>query len=72
MRKRINRLAIASSDNYSNSKKAHRAMLVENHENNSSLFLMVNSSIETPKINDLEEFETNLRRQIELFKSKKS
>lgn len=72
MRKRINRLAIASSDNYSSSKKAHRAMLVENHESNSSLFLMVNTNIETPKINDLEEFELNLKRQIELFKSKKS
>ena len=49
MRKRINRACIASSENYSSSKKAHKAMLKENHDNNSKLFLMISTS-PTPKL----------------------
>ena len=70
MRKRINRVCIASSSNYTQSKKAHAAMLKENHNNNSTLFLMINTT-HTPKpLTDLERFELGLKRQIEQFKSK--
>lgn len=68
MRKRINRACIASSENYSSLKKAHKAMLKENHDNNSKLFLMISTST-TPKLSPLEEFELGLKNQIEQFKA---
>ena len=70
MRKRINRVCIASSSNYTQSKKAHVAMLQENHNNNSTLFLMINTTSTPPT--DLERFESGLKRQIEQFKAKMS
>lgn len=70
MRKRINRACIASSENYSPSKKAYKAMLKENHDNNSKLFLMISTSL-TPKLSPLEEFELRLKNQIEQFKTKR-
>ena len=68
MRKRINRACIASSSNYAQSKKIHRAVLEENHDNNSKLFLMISTST-TPKLSPLEEFELGLKNQIEQFKA---
>lgn len=70
MRKRINRACIASSSNYAQSKKIHRAMLKENHDNNSKLFLMISTST-TPKLSPLEEFELGLKNQIEQFKARR-
>lgn len=70
MRKRINRACIASSSNYAQSKKIHRAMLKENHDNNSKLFLMISTSV-TPKLSPLEEFELGLKDQIEQFKARR-
>jgi hypothetical protein len=70
MRKRINRACIASSSNYAQSKKIHRAMLKENHDNNSKLFLMISTSV-TPKLSPLEEFELGLKNQIEQFKARR-
>ena len=70
MRKRINRACIASSSNYAQSKKIHRAMLEENHDNNSKLFLMISTSV-TPKLSPLEEFELGLKNQIEQFKARR-
>ena len=70
MRKRINRVCIASSSNYAQSKKAHKAMLKENHDNNSKLFLMISTST-TPKLSPLEEFELGLKNQIEQFKARR-
>ncbi len=68
MRKRINRACIASSENYSSSKKAHKAMLKENHVNNNALFLII-STTPTPKtLSPLERFEKGLKRQLEEFK----
>lgn len=64
----MNRACIASSENYSSSKKAHKAMLKENHDNNSRLFLMISAST-TPKLSPLEEFELGLRNQIEQFRA---
>lgn len=37
MRRRINRLCIASSDDYERSQNVHKAMLVENREDNKGL-----------------------------------
>lgn len=48
MRKRINRVYIASSNNYTQSRKTHRVMLEENHVNNNALFLII-STTPTPK-----------------------
>ena len=48
MRKRINRVCIALSSNYTQSRRAHKAMLEENHVNNSALFLVI-STTPTPK-----------------------
>ena len=70
MRKRINRACIASSSNYAQSKKAHRAMLEENHVNNSALFLMI-STTSTPKtLSPLERFEEGLIKKLEEFRLK--
>lgn len=68
MRKRFNRACIASSSNYAQSKKVHRAMLEENHITNSALFLMI-STTSTPKtLSPLERFEKGLIKQLEEFK----
>ena len=72
MRKRINRVCIASSSNCTQSKKAHKAMLEENHVNNSTLFLMINTTSTPKPLTDLERFESGLKRQIEQFKAKMS
>ena len=72
MRKRINRVCIASSSNYTQSKKAHKAMLEENHVNNSTLFLMINTTSTPKPLTDLERFESGLKKQIEQFKAKMS
>lgn len=68
MRKRINRVYIASSNNYTQSRKTHRAMLEENHVNNNALFLVI-STTPTPKtLSPLERFEAGLIKQLEEFK----
>ena len=68
MRKRINRACIAFSENYSSLKKAHKAMLKENHDNNSKLSLMISTST-TPELSPLEGFELRLKSQIKQFKA---
>lgn len=68
MRKRINRACIASSENYSSSKKAHKAMLKENHVNNNALFLIINTTPTPKTLSPLERFEKGLKRQLEEFK----
>lgn len=45
MRKRFNRNAVCSSENYSASRKAHIALLEENHK--SRAYLTVSSEIDT-------------------------
>lgn len=67
MRKRFKRSCIASSDNYKESRLAHIAMLNENHEKNSALFLTI-STIPTPTLTDLQLFELGVKRQIAQFK----
>ncbi|WEY17608.1 hypothetical protein [Kolpuevirus frurule] len=68
MRKRINRACIASSENYSSSKKAHKAMLKENHDNNSKLFLMISTTSIPKTLSPLERFEEGLIKKLEEFK----
>ena len=68
MRKRINRVCIASSSNYTQSKKAHVAMLRENHNNNSTLFLMINTTSTPKTLSPLERFEAGLIKKLEEFR----
>ena len=68
MRKRINRACIASSENYSSSKKAHKAMFKENHDNNSKLFLMISTTSIPKTLSPLERFEEGLIKKLEEFK----
>lgn len=72
MRNRINRACVASSSNYAQSKKLHKAMLQENHDNNSSLFVMINTSLTPKTLTSLEVFENNLKKQIEEFKANRA
>ena len=69
MRTRINRNAVASSYNYTSSRKAHIAMLKENHEKNSSLFMAV--SVPKEK-DDMELFLDKIRRTYEECKRKRA
>lgn len=72
MRNRINRVAIASSNNYSSSRKAHRAMLEENHSKGAKVFMAISTATtNTPKpLNSLEVFEEDLKSQLKEFKRK--
>lgn len=69
MRTRINRNAVASSYNYTSSRKAHIAMLKENHEKNSSLFMAVSKPKEK---DDMELFLDKIRRTYEECKRKRA
>lgn len=68
MRKRINRVCIASSNNYTQSRKTHRAMLEENHVNNNTLFLVISTTLTPKTLSPLERFEAGLIKQLEEFK----
>ena len=50
MRKRINRRAICSSDNYSKSKKLHMEMLEERHSHFSGIAVSGEISIDQPVV----------------------
>lgn len=69
-RKRINRACIASSSNYAESKKAHREYIIEEHNKNNVILMSIPSVLVKPKT-DIEIFEENLKKQIELFKRNK-
>lgn len=69
-RKRINRACIASSSNYAESKKAHREYIIEEHNKNNVILMSIPSVIVKPKT-DIEIFEENLKKQIELFRRNK-
>lgn len=70
MRKRINRACIASSSNYAESKKAHREYIIEEHNKNNVILMSIPSVLVKPKT-DIEIFEENLKKQIELFRRNK-
>lgn len=67
MRKRINRAAVASSNNYLCSKKAHINYLIEQHNNNSVALMAIASR----PINELQQFELHIRQQIAAFKERR-
>lgn len=69
-RKRINRACIASSNNYTESKKAHREYIREEHNKNNVILMSIPSVLVKPKT-DIEIFEENLKKQIELFRRNK-
>lgn len=66
-RKRINRACIASSSNYAESKKAHKEYIKEEHNKNNVILMSIPSVLVKPKT-DIEIFEENLKKQIELFR----
>ena len=70
MKKRINRACIASSSNYAESKKAHREYIREEHNKNNVILMSIPSVLVKPKT-DIEIFEENLKKQIELFRRNK-
>lgn len=69
-RKRINRACVASSSNYAESKKAHREYIREEHNKNNVILMSIPSALVKPKT-DIELFEENLKKQIELFRRNK-
>ena len=69
-RKRISRACIASSSNYAESKKAHREYIREEHNKNNVILMSIPSVLVKPKT-DIEIFEENLKKQIELFRRNK-
>lgn len=69
-RKRINRACIASSSNYAESKKAHKEYIKEEHNKNNVILMSIPSVLVKPKT-DIEIFEENLKKQIELFRRNK-
>lgn len=71
MRQRINRACVASSSNYTQSKKVHRAYLKEQHEKN-NIILMAIAARPARQKTELELFEEGLKRHIAAFKEKKA
>ena len=71
MRQRINRACVASSSYYAQSKKAHRAYLKEQHEKN-NIILMAIAARPIRQKTELELFEEGLKKQIAIFKEKKT
>ena len=69
-RKRINRACVASSSNYAESKRVHREYLKEEHNKN-NVILMSIPSVPVKQKTDIELFEENLKKQIELFRRNK-
>lgn len=69
-RKRINRACVASSSNYAESKKAHREYIIEEHNKNNVILMSIPSVLVKHKT-DIEIFEENLKKQIELFRRNK-
>ena len=69
-RKRFNRAYVASSSNYAASKKAHIAYIKEEHSKNNVILMSIPSAPVKQKT-DIELFEENLKKQIELFRRNK-
>lgn len=76
MRKRINRAAVCSSDNYSTSKKLHLSMLEEKHSHFKSMTVngeividvpVLKGEMITPKFKTIRVFGKNMRVSIEEY-----
>ena len=71
MRQRIKRTCVASSSNYAQSKKAHRAYLKEQHEKN-NIILMAIAARPARQKTELELFEEELKKQLSQFKERRA
>lgn len=71
MRQRINRACVASSSNYAQSKKVHRAYLKEQHEKN-NIILMAIAARPVKQKTELELFEEGLKKQLSQFKERRA
>ena len=69
MRKRLNRVAVASSSNYSSSRRAHIDYLTEQHNNNSVALLAITSKPRA--IDDLQQFELHIQQEIKSFRERR-
>ena len=69
MRKRFNRIAVASSENYSASRRAHYNMLKENHEKYSEFYITINIEC---RISPEEIMRANLERMYLEYKRNKA
>lgn len=76
MRKRINRAAVCSSENYSTSKKLHLSMLEEKHSHFKSMTIngeividvpVLKGEMITPKFKTIRVFGKNMRVSIEEY-----
>ena len=69
MEKRLNRVTVASSSNYSSTRRAHIDYLTEQYNNNSVTLLAITSK---PRIiDDLQQFEINLQKEIKSFRERR-
>ena len=71
MRQRIKRACVASSSNYAQSKKAHRAYLKEQHEKN-NIILMAIAARPVRQKTELELFEEGLKKHLSQFKERRA
>ena len=69
MRKRLNRVAVASSNNYSSSRKAHINYLTEQHNNNSVALVAIASR--PVIVDDLHQFELHIQQEIKSFRERR-
>lgn len=69
MRKRLNRVAVASSSNYPSSRRAHIDYLTEQHNNNSVALMAISSA--PVVINDLQQFELHIKQEIQSFRERR-
>lgn len=76
MRKRINRAAVCSSENYSTSKKIHLSMLEEKHSHFKSMTIngeiaidvsILKGDVVTPKFKTIRVFDKNMRVTIDEY-----
>lgn len=71
MRQRIKRACVASSSNYAQSKKVHRAYLKEQHEKN-NIILMAIAARPVRQKTEFELFEEGLKKQLSQFKERRA
>lgn len=68
MRKRLNRVAVASSSNYSSSRRAHIDYLKEQHNNNSVALMAITRPV---IVDDLHQFELHIQQEIKSFRERR-
>lgn len=69
MRNRINRVAVASSDNYSSSRRAHIDYLKEQHNNNNVALMAITT--EPVIVDELHQFELHIQQEIKSFRERR-